>query len=87
MKGLSIAGMAAMFMVGGSILIHGLPGTQDLVHTLEQQAAIVPGVGYGLEIATPILIDTVFGLIVGAVVLAVLNIGGRAWSAIKTSSM
>ncbi len=87
MKGLSIAGMVAMFMVGGSILIHGLPGTQDLVHRLEQQAAIVPGVGHGLEIATPIFIDAVFGLIVGAIVLAVLNLGGRAWSAIKTSSM
>ena len=87
MKGLSTAGMVAMFMVGGSILIHGLPGAQELVNSLEQWVEVISGVGRGLEIVTPLLVDTIFGLFVGAVVLAAVNIAGRVWSGIKTSPM
>ena len=32
MKGLAIAGTAAMFLVGGGILVHGLPGLEQLAH-------------------------------------------------------
>ena len=31
MKGLSIAGTAAMFLVGGGILVHGIPGLHDWI--------------------------------------------------------
>ena len=38
MKGLSIAGTAAMFLVGGGILAHGIPGVEPFVHGLEAKA-------------------------------------------------
>ena len=79
MKGLSTAGMAAMFLVGGSIIFHDFPPGQELVHIFQQQAAVLPVVGHGLEIATPLLIDVVVGLIVGAVVLVSSNLVRRAW--------
>ncbi len=73
MKGLSIAGTVAMFMVGGGILVHGLFWVEGIVHTLEQISA-----------ALPILFDATFGLLVGAVVLVALNLGARAWAEVNS---
>lgn len=76
MKFLSIAGTAAMFLVGGGILTHGIPGAHDFIHHLTEQAAALPGVGRVLDIVLPSLIDGVFGVIAGALILAVvLGIG------------
>ncbi|EPH3109903.1 TPA: DUF808 domain-containing protein, partial [Pseudomonas aeruginosa] len=41
MKGLSVVGMAAMFMVGGGILTHGIPVVH---HAIEQAAQSVAGI-------------------------------------------
>jgi predicted DNA repair protein MutK len=48
-KGLSIAGTAAMFLVGGGIIAHGIPGAPDLIHRLTYGAARVPVLGVVLE--------------------------------------
>ncbi|HYF20907.1 MAG TPA: DUF808 domain-containing protein [Ramlibacter sp.] len=64
MKALSVAGTAAMFLVGGSILAHGVPA---LEHGIEHLAAGVPGLGGTL---LTMLADAVVGLIAGAIVLA-----------------
>ena len=32
MKGLAVVGTAAMFLVGGGILTHGMPGAHELIH-------------------------------------------------------
>lgn len=75
MKTLSIVGTAAMFMVGGSILMHGLGELVPVVHhTLEhiaQLAATVPSMGSFLGVVTPTLLDTVGGIIAGAMVLVI----------------
>lgn len=52
MKGLSIAGTAAMFLVGGGILVHGLPALHHAVQTwapspLDLLANVVIGVATG----------------------------------------
>ncbi len=39
MKGLSVAGTAAMFLVGGAILVHGLPPVQRVIDQLAQRTA------------------------------------------------
>ena len=42
MKTLSVVGTAAMFLVGGSILLHGIPGTHDLMHHIVEAARALP---------------------------------------------
>lgn len=71
MKTLSIAGTVAMFMVGGGILTHGIPG---LHHWAEQLAH---GTGAVLQTIVPALIDILAGIVAGAVVLAIVLAGRK----------
>jgi len=64
MKGLSVAGMAAMFLVGGGILVHGVPA---LHHWIEGLSA---GMGGFAGAALAFLADAVVGIVAGALVLA-----------------
>ncbi len=77
MKGLSVVGTAAMFLVGGGILVHGLPGTHHVVAAVGQVAATVPGIGGMLSVVTPLLLDGVSGIVAGALVLAGVMMGKR----------
>jgi uncharacterized protein len=52
MKGLSVAGTAAMFLVGGGILAHGIPGLHGWIDGL----------------AVSLLFDVVVGIVAGALV-------------------
>jgi len=63
MKGLAVAGTAAMFLVGGSILVHGVP---VLYHAIED---VIAGAGAW---RTPfgMLLDAVVGAIAGGVLVA-----------------
>jgi predicted DNA repair protein MutK len=69
MKALSIAGTAAMFLVGGGILVHGL---SFLHHWVEHVAELARGVGGGLLGGlVPLLFDALVGIVAGAIVLLV----------------
>lgn len=63
MKGLSLAGTAAMFLVGGGILVHALPALQGAVH------AMTAGLGAGLGGALGLLANALIGVAAGALVL------------------
>ncbi|HYW56586.1 MAG TPA: DUF808 domain-containing protein [Polaromonas sp.] len=63
MKGLSVAGTAAMFLVGGGIVVHGIPA---VAHAIEAAAA---SMGSVLGTAVSLLADGAVGIAVGAVVL------------------
>ncbi len=65
MKGLSIAGTVAMFLVGGSILVHGVPQLQQWI---EHAVAGLP-----LAALLAMLLDAAVGLAAGAVVLVVVT--------------
>ncbi|MFA5243642.1 MAG: DUF808 domain-containing protein [Sulfuricella sp.] len=82
MKGLAIVGTAAMFLVGGGILVHGMPGGHELVHSVAHSVSGIPGIGGVLEAAVPLLLDAVAGIAAGAVVLASVTIGARVWRAV-----
>ena len=69
MKTLSVVGTAAMFMVGGSILMHGVPALHHLVEGAAAAAGEVAVAGPVLKALTPTVIDAIAGLIAGAVVL------------------
>ncbi|NMM15155.1 MAG: DUF808 domain-containing protein [Rhodoferax sp.] len=64
MKGLSVAGTVAMFLVGGGILTHGIPAAH---HVIEQWSV---GAGATMQPLIALTLDGVAGLVAGAVVLA-----------------
>ena len=64
MKFLSVAGTAAMFLVGGSILEHGVPALHHLAE------GITTGAG-GAGTIVGMLVDAVVGLLAGAILVAI----------------
>ena len=77
MKALSVVGTAAMFLVGGGILTHGLPGAHDLIHSLTHAAGTLPGIGGTLNLMLPLLLDALVGIIAGALVLVAVTLWAR----------
>ncbi len=69
MKTLSVVGTAAMFMVGGSIIAHGIPAIEHVVE------AAVHGVGGGL-VGTIVstLLDALVGVVAGGIVVGVVSV-------------
>lgn len=63
MRTLSILGTAAMFLVGGSIIGHGIPALHHLTEPMRNISALLP-----------ILFDGVLGLVVGAICVALFTI-------------
>jgi hypothetical protein len=86
MKALSVIGIAAMFLVGGSILSHGWHSLHDLIENIAHHAAEIPGIGGLLKAMTPTLLDAVAGIVIGAIILAVVTVGGRIRNAGKKES-
>lgn len=70
MKGLSVVGTAAMFLVGGGILVHGLPGSRYAVEAVAGSVTALPVAGHVLGAVTPFLMDGMAGMLAGALVLA-----------------
>ena len=64
MKGLGIAGTAAMFLVGGGILVHGVPALHALIK--------------GLALPLSVLVDAAVGVVAGAAILAAAR-AARCW--------
>lgn len=69
MRALAILGTAAMFLVGGGILVHGLPGVHDLPHLLTHAASAIPTLGPVLALLTEPLFNALVGLLAGALIL------------------
>ena len=70
MKTLSVVGTAAMFLVGGGILVHGVPAVG---HGIEDFAA---GLGWAAPVVTS-LAGALVGMVAGALVLLVVGLLGR----------
>ncbi|PMR71645.1 DUF808 domain-containing protein [Halomonas heilongjiangensis] len=70
MKSLSVIGTAAMFMVGGGILAHGLPAVHHGVEALAHLAADLPSAGTILGPLSETALNAVIGMVAGAAVLA-----------------
>ncbi|WP_428943399.1 DUF808 family protein [Pantoea sp. FN060301] len=71
MKILSVVGTLAMFLVGGGIIVHGLPALHHLIeHAVEGYSGIIGSL-------TTNLANLVIGLIVGSVVLLIVNLIAR----------
>jgi predicted DNA repair protein MutK len=65
MKGLSVVGTAAMFLVGGGIISHGWPWLHHASEAVAHQS------GAGLAWLSPLLFDAAVGIATGVVVMSV----------------
>ena len=72
MRTLTILGTAAMFLVGGSIIGHGIPALHHAVEPLSKISALLP-----------ILVDGVVGLMVGAICVVVFELAQKLMPAKK----
>lgn len=77
MKALSVIGTAAMFLVGGGILVHGIA---PLHHAIEGYAS---GLGGVLASVVPQVVNALVGIIAGAVILAVVSVAGKLFKAVR----
>lgn len=69
MKGLSIVGTVAMFMVGGQIIVHGIPSLHHAIEAVQHNVAANSPV---LASITSSILDIITGIVVGGLtVLAV----------------
>jgi predicted DNA repair protein MutK len=74
MKALSIAGTAAMFLVGGGILTHGFAFLHHWVQALDARFDGFVGA------VAPLLVDAVVGVVAGFIVLGVVTLAKRAFA-------
>ena len=84
MKFLSIAGTAAMFLVGGGILVHGIPAVRTAITGVAQRSEAIPGIGWVLDGTLPTLLNGAFGIAAGVVCLLVVLAAKRAARAFKS---
>jgi predicted DNA repair protein MutK len=80
MKLLSIAGTAAMFLVGGGILAHGLP---FIHHWVE---ARVEGASGLVSSLLPMLTGALVGVLAGAITLLLVSLLRKLWPGGKEES-
>lgn len=77
MKALAIAGTAAMFLVGGGILVHGVHAVSEWVRDAAVDAAQIPGAGAVIGALTPMLANAVVGIVAGGLVVLAMNLFQR----------
>ena len=80
MKGLSILGTIAMFLVGGGILVHGVPPMYEAINGLAD------GLGGVIGLLVPTVANGVIGLLAGALLVMVITPLLKVWQARKAST-
>lgn len=80
MKGLSIAGTAAMFLVGGGILVHGIPGAETFIHDLVPVGQFLGwnAVQTTLNLLAPLIASALVGIVAGGVAVTAVHLVQRA---------
>lgn len=80
MRALSFLGTAAMFLVGGGIIAHGIAGIDRLAQAATAAASGVAVVGGVLAIIVPHLANLMIGLVVGTAVVALVKLSVKIFS-------
>lgn len=83
MRVLAVVGTAAMFLVGGGIIAHGIPAAHHLGEAAAHASGGLPLVGGGLAWLMPLLVDALVGVLTGAVALLAVTLGKRLRSVIR----
>jgi len=77
MRALSVVGTAAMFLVGGGILVHGLHPVSSLAESIARAAQALPGVGGMVGAAVPVVANGLTGILAGALALIAVSLVQR----------
>lgn len=80
MRGLSIGGTVAMFMVGGGILTHGVGFLHHGIDSASAAVAHIPVMGSVFSVLTPVLLNTLAGVVAGALVLLLVKLSSRIYA-------
>jgi predicted DNA repair protein MutK len=70
MKSLSVIGTAAMFMVGGGIIAHGIEALTEMGERVAQSVGTLAGAGPLLQAVAPTVFNAGIGIVAGALTLA-----------------
>lgn len=81
MKALSVIGTAAMFMVGGGILSHGLPPVESAVHHAAEWVA--RDAGHLLSAMVPTLLNALLGIVAGLLSVPLVSLATRLWQTLR----
>ena len=76
MKTLSVLGTAAMFLVGGGILVHSIPQLADLLHSVEILAADLPFAAGIFSMLSGVLFNGLVGILVGGLLVGAHSLAG-----------
>lgn len=74
MKTLSVVGTAAMFLVGGGIIAHGIPILHHWIEDTAHDAGTLPAFGQLFEATLPTLINGLVGVVAGIIALLVFTL-------------
>lgn len=83
MKALSIIGTAAMFLVGGGILTHGIPWAHHGIEQLAANLGAVGSIGGLLQAIAPAVLNGLAGIVAGAGVLLLVTYAGKVWRVVR----
>jgi predicted DNA repair protein MutK len=78
MRALTAVGTAAMFLVGGGILTHGLPVLHHAIESLAER--VTDQLGGFVGTVLPTLLDGLVGVAAGALVLAAVTVGRKLFT-------
>jgi predicted DNA repair protein MutK len=73
MKTLSVLGTVAMFLVGGGIVLHGIPHAHHVLEPLRNSLGNSPGLPFLVQSS----IELTTGLVAGTIVLLLVNFAKR----------
>jgi predicted DNA repair protein MutK len=77
MKTLAIVGTAAMFLVGGGIIAHGVPFLHHFVEHSVEAVSVLPSLGSILGSVTGIALNGAVGIVAGLLVLGLWEVVSR----------
>ena len=69
MKFLAVAGTVAMWLVGGSLITHGVPAFHHIIESAIMLAEKLPVISGLLAAITPFIIDLIVGFVLGAMLV------------------
>ena len=85
MKGLTLAGTAAMFLVVEGILAHGIPVVYELFELVLHLISKLTSIGSVLTILVSMLFNGILGVIAGGLLVLIVTVASLLVSALKIS--
>ncbi|MBT4163143.1 MAG: DUF808 domain-containing protein [Gammaproteobacteria bacterium] len=83
MKGLTIVGTAAMFLVGGGIIAHGIPPLHHLIEGLIEPLTHLETIGGVVSTVTTLIVNAIIGIISGGVLVPVVTVAQKIYERMR----